>query len=149
LAAANSAALILSLSAAGLALRPFTVIRTRLHFSVRSDQSAASENFDAAIGCAVVSDQAAAIGITAVPTPFTDLGSDLWFVHQIIDGHFLFISGVGVEGNSNSPTGGMDVDSKAMRKVNGDQDLVTVIENSGLSSGTQVYAAGRQLIKLH
>ena len=43
LASANSAALILVLNAAGLALRPFTIIRTRGTLLVRSDQLAASE----------------------------------------------------------------------------------------------------------
>ena len=147
LAAANTAVLLLSLTAAELALRPFTITRTILHWSLRSDQSGASENFDAAIGVCVVSDQAQAIGVTAVPTPFTDLESDLWLAHSIQDGHFLFISGVGVQANSSvNPT---LIDSRAMRKVEDGQDVAVVIENSSISSGTQLYAAGRMLIKLH
>ncbi len=149
LAAANTAAFILSLNAAALALRPFTVTRSLLHWSVRSDQSAASENYATALGLSVVSDQASAIGITAIPTPFTDIGSDLFFLHDILDGHFLFISGVGVEGNSNSPVGGVTVQSKAMRRVEEGSDIAIVIENDGLSSGTQVYVTGRMLVKLH
>jgi len=39
---------------------------------VRSDQFVATEGYEIAIGMAVVSDQALAIGVTAVPTPFTD-----------------------------------------------------------------------------
>jgi len=148
-ASANTATLLLTLNAAALSLRPFTIVRSLFHHSVRSDQTGASENFDAALGVAVVSDQATAIGVTAVPTPFTDLGSDLWLLHNIIDGHFLFISGVGVEANSTSPRGGMTVESKAMRKVESGQDIAVVIENSSISSGTQNYVAGRMLVKLH
>ena len=47
---------------------------------VESDQSAATELFIGNLGLAVVSDQATAVGVTAVPTPATDRGSDLWFL---------------------------------------------------------------------
>ena len=70
-----------SLNAAALALRPFTIVRTRFLVSVVTDQVAADELVLGALGMAVVSDQAVAIGVTAVPTPITDMGSDLWFVH--------------------------------------------------------------------
>ncbi len=146
LAAASTAVLGTSLNAAALALRPFTVVRTHLHFQVKSDQTAASEFYQAALGMAVVSDQAVAIGITAVPTPFTDMGSDLWFLHQILQGDFTFLSGVGV-----MEIGGQlkDVDSRAMRKVEDGQDLVGIVETSSLSTGAVAGFAGRQLIKLH
>ncbi len=144
---ASSAVLTHSLSVAALALRPFTIVRTHLSVLILSDQVAASEFFQAAIGLAVVSDQASAIGVTAVPTPFTDLGSDLFFVHHSVAGRFQFISGVGI-GNG---VGGIfeHVDSKAMRRVNDDQDMIVVGENSGLSAGTDQLISGRILIKLH
>ncbi len=137
-----------SLSAAALALRPFTIVRTRGIIHIRSDQAAATETYAGDLGYAVVSDQAAAIGITAVPTPFTDLASDLWFFHQIMDGSFVFVSGVGFtsDGVGSSQR---DFESKGMRKVNGDQDVVFTLETSTLSSGAILYAAGRILIKLH
>ena len=56
------------LSAIGLALRPFTLIRVRGIFTIASDQSAATETQVGALGVAVVSEQAASIGVTAVPT---------------------------------------------------------------------------------
>ncbi len=56
LAAANTAALTAELNAAALALRPFTVVRTRVEWSVVSDQRVATEFFDAAMGWAVVTD---------------------------------------------------------------------------------------------
>ena len=86
-----------SLNADALALRPFTVIRTRGIFSLRSDQVATSEDFGASFGVAVVSDQAVAIGITAVPTPETDRGSDLWLVHETIHSRFIQGTTVGFE----------------------------------------------------
>ncbi len=73
--------LVTSYGAGALALRPFTIVRTRLLIFVQSDQAAAVEATFGAYGQAVVSDQVSAIGITAVPTPVTDLASDLWYVH--------------------------------------------------------------------
>ena len=70
-----------SLNAAALAQRSFTVVRFHLAWLLQSDQAVAIEEQTAAFGVAVVSDQAVAVGVTAVPTPITDIGSDLWFVH--------------------------------------------------------------------
>jgi len=148
MAAASTASFVASLNAAALGFRPFTVVRTIMHLSLKSDQTGASENFDAAAGWAVVSDQASAIGITAVPTPMTDLGSDLWLFHKILNGSFLFISGVGTQ-SQEVPRGGITVESRAMRKVNSDQDLVFITETSSVSSGAIMYSAARILIKLH
>ena len=149
LASANAAALISVGSAGLLAATPFTIIRSIMHWSARSDQTGASENWGVAIGCAVVSAPAAALGITAVPTPFTDLGSDLWYLHSILDGRFEFISGVGTDSNSVSPEGGVNIDSRGARKVEDGDDIILVAENDSVSAGTTVYTAGRLLIKLH
>ncbi len=146
LASSNAAALISSASASLLAVRPFTVVRTHGFFGVRSDQTATSETFDAALGYAIVSDQASAIGVSAVPTPFTDLGSDMFFVHQTLMGRFLDLTAAGFEGNTLT---WMHYDSKAMRRVNDDQDLTIMIETSSLSAGCAVHHVGRVLIKLH
>ncbi len=148
-AAANSATLSASLNAAALAMRPFTITRTILRWSVRSDQTGALENFGGAIGMAVVSDQSVAIGVTAVPTPFTDLGSDLWFLHGILDGRFQFVSGVGIQAGTGSLEGAV-IDSRAQRKVNDDQDVILCTEEDSLTAvGSVIYSAGRMLIKLH
>jgi hypothetical protein len=64
-----------SLNAAALALRPFTIVRSRFTYGVISDQAASLEDQVGAVGIAVVSDQAVAVGATAVPTPITDLGT--------------------------------------------------------------------------
>jgi len=146
LAAASTAVLALSASAALLALRPFTIIRTRVNFFCRSDQNAISERYQAAYGECVVSDQAVAIGITAVPTPATDMASDLWFLHAILTGQTTGTSTVGFDGTTGQY---IDVDSKAMRKVEEGQDTISVLETSSISSGAVVSIMGRQLIKLH
>jgi len=144
LASANSAALINSASAGLLAVRPFTIVRTRGNWVVRSDQLAASEDLSVGIGYAVVSDQATAIGVSAVPTPFTDIGSDMFFVYEQWLQSFRLNTAVGTEAYNS-----VSYDSKAMRKVNDGQDIVTVIENSGVSAGSNVVNSGRMLIKIH
>ena len=141
MAAASTAVVAFSLNAAALALRPFTIVRTRFELQLQSDQAAAIERQQAALGMAVVSDQAVAVGVTAVPTPITDLASNLWFVHQLI-----FADESNLTDRTRSATR-MSVDSKAMRKVEVGQDMVIVIETGAFSSGAILEVGGRMLIK--
>ena len=142
----GGSALVVSGNAALLAKRPFTIIRTHIYWSLESDQVVATENYQAAIGMAVVSDQASAIGVTAVPTPITDQGSDLFYLHSWGSGSFLFQSAIGVEAQFKGYE--EHIDSKAMRKMNDDQDLVLTVEATiALSDGVSIFVAGRFLIK--
>jgi len=134
-----------TLSATGLALRPFTIVRTRLKYMVVSDQAAAIETQVGAIGAAVVSTQASAIGVTAVPTPITDMESDLWFVHEIFmaqESNLTDRSKVGISG---------EIDSKAMRKVEDGEDVIIVAEFSAAAStgGLVLTLGGRMLLKVN
>ena len=138
--------LMFSLNAAALALRPFTIVRTRFLVGIVSDQAAASEDYAAAFGMAVVSDEAVAVGVTAVPTPITQMASDFWFVHQMMFGSFLFGD---VTGFNESVMTQYEIDSKAMRKVDIGQDLVVVAEFSTVGSGSIVTAGGRMLVKVN
>ena len=143
--AASTATLITSLNAAALALRPFTVIRSRGYMQMTSDQSAASEVQEAAFGKIIVSDQAVAIGVTAVPTPSTDSQSS-WLLYERMADQLTLLSAVGFT----HPTGRfMQIDSKAMRKVEEGQDLIGVLETGPNSSGVTVSTFIRTLIKLH
>ncbi len=145
LAGPSGAAVILVGNAALLALAPFTIVRTRGLINVRSDQSAASETFHVGLAWFVPTVQASAIGVTAVPTPMTDDGSDMFFVYEEVTGRIDFTTGTGYRL--------MDVsryyDSKAMRKVNDDQDINVAIETSASSSGATVLHHARFLIKLN
>ena len=143
---ATGGTVLFTLNAAALALRPFTVVRTRFLMGILSDQVVADELQVAAVGMAIVSDQASAIGVTAVPTPITDLSSDLWFQHQMLYSNFTFITGAGFDQQ------GMvtyEVDSKAMRKVDIGQDLVVVGERGGAGDGVIVVVGGRMLVKVN
>ncbi len=143
---ASQAAMPLTFNAAALALRPFTVVRTRMVMLLRSDQAVASEDQEIGLGLAIVTEQATAIGVTAVPTPITDLGSDQFFVHELLFNRYLFTTAVGFDGN-----GGREriVDSKAMRKVKESDDLAVTVETTGTSEGSILIFGGRMLVKLH
>ncbi len=143
-AASATAVLQYSLNAAALAMRPFTVVRTHFNWYCLSDQVAASETFIGNFGLAVVSDQATAIGITAVPTPATDLGSDLWFLIDQWPADFQLINA-----NGQVPVDSRKIDSKAMRRVDIGEDIVGVIEAGIGGSGVVVKTVGRMLVKLH
>ena len=145
LAGGNAAALFTGLSAADLENRPFTIVRTRGFLFVGTDQDANTEVFHAAIGFAVVSSQALAIGITAVPTPETDRGSDLFFVYEEAGGMVRVSSAIGIF------LGGVskEFDSRAMRKVEDGEDVALTIESSVINTGCQVLKSGRMLLKLH
>jgi len=142
---AASAVLFASLNAAALALRPFTIVRTRASLWTRSDQSAATEEPFGNLGIAVVSDQAVAIGVTAVPTPSTDPGSSLFFSYADWYAAFSVSTAVGFEGASVGSR--IDIDSKAMRKVEIGQDVVITVENEAAAHGALFLLSGRILIK--
>ena len=144
IAAASTAVQATTLNAAALALRPFTVVRTHWFWHVKSDQFSANERWGCNIGWAVVSDQASAIGVTAVPTPITDQDSDLFFAMDSMYGELAFTTGVGYRevGGSNR------VDSKAMRKVEIGQTIVVTLETPSFAPSADVVMSGRFLVKL-
>ncbi len=144
--APSTAVIINSPAAALLALRPFTIVRTRGWFFVGSDQIANIETYGCSLGFSVVSDQALAIGITAVPTPESDADSDAFWVYESITGEMKLISAAGFV----DPSGvGKDYDSRAMRKVEDGFDMAFVIETNSISNGVLVGHVGRMLLKLH
>jgi len=138
---ASGAVLAISLNAAALALRPFTIVRLHLRIWLRSDQVVAAETQVVGLGAAVVSDQAVAVGVTAVPTPITDLGSNMWFAHTIVASDESRLVDVA------KPQVHVSLDSKAMRKVEVGQDMIIAVEGGGVSNGMIVGFGGRFLIK--
>ena len=123
-----------------------TVIRVRGELYVKSDQLAGTENALGAVGMAVVTNQAAAIGITAVPTPITDQASDNWFLWQPIIGPLEFGDATGFSFN---PYTRYIFESKAMRKVDDGDTVAVVLENSSTVHGLRFILMFRMLVKLH
>ncbi len=133
-----------SLNAAALALRPFTILRTRLDIFFTSDQSVASEVPAGVYGRIVVQEEAAAVGITALPGPIGQSDAD-WFVYEGMTTSFLFKSGVGIEAQMGVR---YVVDSKAMRKVGSNETIAVVFELRTAAGGT-INVEGRTLVQLH
>ncbi len=145
LSTASTAAILTTLNAAALALRPFTIVRTRGYWHIHSDQGAATEVQEAAYGRIIVSDQSVAIGVTAIPTPVTDSQSS-WYMYERMVAHLDFSSAVGFDADAGHQR---EVDSKAMRKVEEGQDVISVWETGPNSDGVAGTFFTRTLIKLH
>jgi len=110
---------------------------------VQTDQDAATETPFGAIGMAIVSDEAAAIGITALPKPYADASSELWFLHQFLVAPMRFASGVGIH----KVDALFELDSKAMRKATSGETIVVVAENASASAAMQFLINFRMLAK--
>ena len=141
LSTSATAAAIFSLNAVALALRPFTIVRTRFQLRLGTDQASSLETQACAVGLAVVSDEAVAVGVTAIPTPNTEAGSSLWFAHQ-----YLYGEQSDKTGDIRRGTHAV-MESKAMRKVATGQDIVVVAEGAGVGAGMIIVIGGRILIK--
>ena len=107
-----------------------TITRVRGLLTIRSDQVIATEAQLGAFGMAVVEEPAATAGVSAVPTPITDAASEAWFLWQAI-GQTLHVA------DATGMIQGVQyvLESKAMRKVNSEQRVVVVFENSSASAG--------------
>ncbi len=125
---------------------PATIVRTRGTLWVASDQNAANEQPFGALGMAVVTDQAAAIGVTAIPTPITDEGSANFFLWIPWLADFRITSTFVAEFNTFQR---YEFDSKAMRKVDDGDTAVVTLENASASDGMLYIVKFRMLVKLH
>jgi len=125
---------------------PLTVIRERGVALTASDQTAATELWEGAIGFAVVTEAAAAAGVASMPAPITDADWDGWYAWYGIQGVIKVGSNIGFDANGGYRT---EIDSKAMRKVNDEESLVILVENASATTGFNFSMQGRTLFKLH
>ena len=104
-----------------------TIVRTRglLSFSLGL-ATAAQDGFLGAFGLCIVNENAGGIGVTAVPTPITDLGWDGWFYHTFFDIRSGVVSSSSNPGPKDQHQ--IQVDSKAMRKIDLGDIIFAVIE---------------------
>ncbi len=144
--AANTIQLDAVLSVPEKAFRPFTIVRTLGLLYVISDQNSADEQPFGGIGGIVVQDQAVSIGVTAIPDPENDAASDSWFLHQFWAAPIIVGDGTGFSG---SPGQQYLFDSRAMRKVNNEEDIAFMITNASGAAGIEFLWKIRMLIKLH
>ena len=143
LVAVSGAAKVLLASTAGFGLGSAgTVVRSRGILQVSPQATSGSLTHDGAFGLAVVSATAVATGITAIPGPFTDADWAGWYVHQFTGGVWDVGSDIGAQYAQIQ----WEIDSKAMRKVSGDEALVFVYEFR--LGSVNVLSHVRQLFKL-
>ena len=110
--------------------------------------AAAGDGFFGAVGLGKVSEQAAGVGVTAVPSPMDEENWDGWLWHSYFD--IRAITATIADGvNAGIAYQRLVIDSKAMRKVDSADVIVGAI--SVVESGTatmEMNADSRQLIKV-
>ncbi len=109
-----------------------TVLRCVGTLIVSSDQQGASEDQQGALGMAVVSDAALAVGATALPGPVTDISDDLWFTHVPFLQRFVFVSAIGVYPRFVTR---YQFDFKSKRIVESGSSIAIMLESTSLSEG--------------
>ena len=118
-----------------------TVRRTRGVIIAHSDQGSVFERSAVAFGMIVVTDAALAIGVTAIPGPFSDGSDDGWFVYEVIAFTDATLIGASVSTLPGVPAAtGRQFDSKAMRKVESGFSIAIMAEtsNQGANMGMQI-----------
>ena len=126
-----------------------TIVRIRGIFSItQATAGVALDGFFGAVGFCIITDEALAIGITAVPDPLSDEGNDIWMWHSYFDTRSAtatFADGV----NAGGIFARIDIDNKAMRRFDPGKAIVGV--TSVIESGTatcEIQASSRILFKL-
>jgi len=128
-----------------------TIVRIRGGWSFRLTSIATvDDGFEhIGVGIGIVSADAFAVGVTAIPGPITDIGWPGWIYHEIVTG-FHGNSTTESWGNAGSTFHRGVIDTKAMRKIGVNETIVGVFE-VGVESGTVVAefaARTRMLTKL-
>ena len=139
---ANTFQVLTSLSAAGLAKRPFTITRTVGSLYVRSDQVAAIEDPFGALGALVLSEKAVATGATATPDPVTEGESDSWFMYM------TWYVGGNSTANAGKDWAVYNYDSRAQRKVEDGESISFILSNANTAHSCTFIHNFRMLVKL-
>ncbi len=122
---------------------PATIVRIRGMLSIELQTYAADLDIAGAVGMGIVSAEAFAAGVASVPEPFTDADWGGWMMWRSFAHRFEFVSNTG----SFFPAEWtMEIDSKAMRKVDNNEVLIIVAESQ--SGAIAVASPLRVLIKL-
>ena len=110
-----------------------TLVRTRGSFSVRWRVSGASNNRgNGAFGMIVASNEAVGVGLSALPSPLTEIEND-WFVYVPFT---LIKSATAVEVNDLATVQHIPFDSRGMRKLKLGESLVGVVEFTQVNGTT-------------
>jgi len=143
--AANSGVLIVFLTSAQMFAAEMvdsTIIRTRGSVLWFSDQAVAVESPSAAFGLKLQNEKAVVAGAASVPFPAAQPDQD-WFVWEP-----LLAVGANDANNRGSGKDLHTVDSKAMRKISGQDSLIGVVENQSAADGGSFNLIMHMLVKV-
>jgi len=125
-------------------------IRGRARIHLRS-ATTAGDGMSGAVGIGIVTDQAAAIGVTAIPGPFTDADWSGWIWHSYFQIYAVVsqVADADKARNANIDVT-LDIDSKAMRKFTQNQTLIAMWEVGVELGAVAINVVGdtRVLVKL-
>jgi len=123
-----------------------TLVRTRGFFRISlTAATAAGDGYVGAVGIGIASNQAFAVGATAVPLPVDENAAESWVWHQ----EFAIIAPDVTSVDARSMDFHVQIDSKAMRKVGANEILYMALQAT--ETGTAVAEAvanSRMLFKL-
>ena len=127
-----------------------TLIRTRGQLVMNLETAdAAGSGFEWAFGMCFVNENAASVGVTAVPDPVADIAWDGWFVYET--GTLLSRQATAglLDAPSQSNTDLIRIDSKAMRKTHISDVAFGVLGVTELGTSTmRAFIQSRMLFKL-
>ena len=104
------------------------------------------DGFFGAFGIGLVEEPAFTAGITSVPTPITDDGSENWLYHKYVSVHHQDVSATGGHVTSDFM---VEIDSKSMRKFPTTSRLYAAMEVVEIGAATMdVFHDSRVLFKL-
>jgi len=113
-----------------------TIARIRGSFAFFLD-TATSDNdgfLSLAVGIGIVTTPAFLVGITAMPSPLTEIEWEGWMYHKLVSGVYR-ADQVDELGNAGSSEVRVDIDTKAMRKLDSEETVFGAVE-LGLETGT-------------
>ncbi len=122
-----------------------TILRVVGGVGVASDQNVASEAQIGAVGLHLITDNAFAIGITAIPDPITDITSDGWFMYQLFNQRNNFATAVGFDSIQMM---WYPIDSTAKRVIVEGSRVAVVAANAHATNGMQIGLSFRMLMQV-
>ncbi len=121
---------------------PATIMRTRGMISIVPQVFGADLVINGAFGIGVVSNEAVAAGVASIPEPFSDADWGGWFVWRSFTYRMEFADATAL----NFIPWQLEIDSKAMRKVQTNDNMVLVAESQ--VGAFAISSSLRHLIKL-
>ena len=124
-----------------------TIIRLRGFVELNLTQAVTiGDGFAGALGIGIVSAAAFAVGVTAVPTPITEVEWEGWLWHQYFNLHSA-VATAAMTGSAGILR--LMIDSKAMRKIDTEETIYAALEVTETGGGNMIVRLGtRMLIKL-